>query len=197
MQFTSSRSARRRGAVAPLVALLLIFLLGMVAFAVDIGWIVLTESELKNAADSAALAGVKPLMDGYVQYNLPGLTAAQQSAILTAAQNNAIANAQAYASYHTAGGVSNLTLNSGDIQFGFTTASGIIDQLHRFSQHHQGDDAPRDSSANGALTLFCGPGDGSEERQHHGLGRSNHVRRHGQFLADDAYRQCKYVALDL
>ena len=157
MQFTSSRSARRRGAVAPLVALLLIFLLGMVAFAVDIGWIVLTESELKNAADSAALAGVKPLMDGYVQYNLPGLTAAQQSAILTAAQNNAIANAQAYASYHTAGGVSNLTLNSGDIQFGFTTASGTYSTSFTDFPNTIKVTMRRDSSANGALTLFVAP----------------------------------------
>ena len=56
------------------MALLVVFLLGMVAFSVDIGWIVLTQSELRNAADSAALAGVKSLMDGYVQYNLPGLS---------------------------------------------------------------------------------------------------------------------------
>ena len=151
------RSGHRRGAVAILVALLLIPLLGMVAFAVDIGWIVLTESELKNAADAAALAGVKPLMDGYVQYNLPGLTGTQQNTILTTAQNNAIANAQAYAFFHNAGGVSNLTLNSSDIQFGFTDASGNYSTNITGFPNTIVVTMRRDSSANGPLALFVAP----------------------------------------
>src|SRR5262249_40377443 len=47
-----------RGAVAPLAALLMIVMLAMVAFAVDIGYIVLARSEAQNAADSAAMAGL-------------------------------------------------------------------------------------------------------------------------------------------
>ena len=51
----------RRGAVAPLAAILLVPLLGMVAFAVDSGWMVLARSDLQNAADAAALAGAQQL----------------------------------------------------------------------------------------------------------------------------------------
>jgi Putative Flp pilus-assembly TadE/G-like len=147
----------RRGAIAPLVALLVVFLLGMVAFSVDIGWIVLTQSELRNAADSAALAGVKSLMDGYVQYNLPGLTAAQQTTILTTAKNNAIAKAQLFAGYHTAGGVSNLTLNTSDVEFGFTNAAGTYSTSFSGFPNTIKVTMRRDSSANGALTLFVAP----------------------------------------
>src|SRR5262245_4660788 len=100
-----STNSPRRGAVVPLVALLLVFLMGMVAFGLDIGWIVLTESELKNAADAAALAGVKSLMDGYVEYNLPNQTSAQQQTTLKNAETNASNKAIQYAAYHTAGGV--------------------------------------------------------------------------------------------
>jgi Putative Flp pilus-assembly TadE/G-like len=157
MRLVSSPFGRRRGAVAPLVAFLVVFLMGMVAFAVDIGWIVLTQSELQNAADFAALAGVKPLMDGYVLYNLQGLSAAQQNTILTTAQNNAIANAQAIASYYTAGGISNLALNSGDIQFGFIDGSGNYSTNSGNFPNTITVTMRRDSSANGALTLFLGP----------------------------------------
>jgi hypothetical protein len=157
MRLASICAGQRRGAVAPLVGLLAIFLLGMVAFAVDIGWVVLTQSELQNAADSAALAGVKPLMDGYVQYNLPGVSAAQQTAILTAAQNNAIANAQTFASYHSAGGVNNLVLNSNDIQFGVTDASGNYSANFPGFPNTIVVTMRRDQSANGALSLFVAP----------------------------------------
>ena len=72
---------RRRGAVTVLVALLTVPFLGMVAFAVDIAWIVQSRSDLQNAADAAALAGAEQLMNGFVQYSLPGQTL--QSTILT------------------------------------------------------------------------------------------------------------------
>jgi Flp pilus assembly protein TadG len=157
MRIVSGRSSPRRGAVAILVALLVIFLIAMVAFAVDIGWIVLTESELKNAADAAALAGVKPLMDGYVLTNLPGVTGSQKNTILINAQNSAIANAQAYAFFHTAGGVSNLTLNSSDVQFGFTDASGNYSTTFTGFPNTIVATMRRDSSANGPLALFVAP----------------------------------------
>lgn len=52
---------RRRGAVLILVALLLIFLVILLAFAVDVGLICLADSHLQNAADAAALAGALEL----------------------------------------------------------------------------------------------------------------------------------------
>jgi hypothetical protein len=62
---------QRRGTITALAALLIVFLLGMVAFAVDVGWMALSQSELQHAADSAALAGANQLMSGFVQYNQP------------------------------------------------------------------------------------------------------------------------------
>jgi Flp pilus assembly protein TadG len=60
----SALGDKRQGAIAPLAAVLAVFLIGMVAFAVDIGWIVLSKTNLQNTADSAALAGADPLMNG-------------------------------------------------------------------------------------------------------------------------------------
>ncbi len=53
----------RRGAVAPLTALIIVVLLGMIAFGVDVGYILVVRSEAQNAADSAALAGVAKLAE--------------------------------------------------------------------------------------------------------------------------------------
>src|SRR5437660_1508861 len=90
----------RRGAVAPLMSILLIPFLAMAAFAVDIGWIVLAQSELQNAADAAALAAAQQLMgqpalnpgtgsysltNGFVDYYTPGQPAARQTAIVNTA----------------------------------------------------------------------------------------------------------------
>jgi Flp pilus assembly protein TadG len=47
-----------KGAALPFVAILLVLLLGVSAFAVDLGWIYLSGARLQRAADSSALAGV-------------------------------------------------------------------------------------------------------------------------------------------
>ncbi len=47
---------QRRGAVLALVAILMVVLLGMVAFAVDMGYISLARTQLQNAVDSGAMA---------------------------------------------------------------------------------------------------------------------------------------------
>src|SRR5690606_18955401 len=52
------RRDEERGAALPLVAGILVTLLGLSAFAVDLGWLYLNTSRLQRAADAAALAGV-------------------------------------------------------------------------------------------------------------------------------------------
>ncbi len=47
---------RRRGAILLLTVFLLIFLLGIIAFSVDLGYVLLAKTQLQTAADSAALA---------------------------------------------------------------------------------------------------------------------------------------------
>ena len=87
--------------VIALLALFAIPLMGMVAFAVDMGWMVATQSNLQNAADSAALAGAGQLMDGWVQYHLPGQT--QKADILKAAQDRARTYAKQFAAANGGG----------------------------------------------------------------------------------------------
>src|SRR5262245_41628510 len=124
MQCARLQKKKRRGAVAPLTAVLMIVLIGMVAFAVDIGWMVVAQSELQNAADAAALAGAGQLMSPSVQFSLPLQTATNQASILSAAQTSAKTCAKNFASYNLSGGVSSLVLLDSDIEFGYTTSQG-------------------------------------------------------------------------
>ncbi len=55
---------RRRGAILVLATMLMVVLVGMVAFGVDLGYVVLTRTELQTAADSAALAGAGAAAEG-------------------------------------------------------------------------------------------------------------------------------------
>lgn len=52
----------RSGSVTVLTAILMVFLVGMVAFAVDLGYVALVRNEVQNAADAAALAAVPELI---------------------------------------------------------------------------------------------------------------------------------------
>jgi hypothetical protein len=150
---------RRRGTVTPLAAILLVFLMGMIAFSVDMGYMVLAETELQSAADSAALAGAEQLMQGFVKYHLPGQGATNQATILSSSLSSARTAAKNYAGYNSAGGVSTLALNDSDIQFGFTDASNNYTPQPTFTGFPNTIKVTmrRDSSANGALTLFFAP----------------------------------------
>ncbi len=48
---------RRRGATLVLCAVLMVFMIAMMAFAIDLGYIVLVRTQMQNSADSGALAG--------------------------------------------------------------------------------------------------------------------------------------------
>ncbi len=163
MILSPTRVARRRAAIAPLTAILLIPLLALTAFAVDMGYIVLIQSDLQNAADSAALAGSNKLMNGYVQYNLPGQSSANQSSILSSSESSASASAQQFAGLNNAG-VTGLTLLSSDIQYGFTDASGNYTAYSADSTLYPNTikvTLRRDNTANTPLGLFFGPAVGT------------------------------------
>jgi Flp pilus assembly protein TadG len=61
MPLKMRNSTGQRGVVLPLVALLMVVLLGFAAFAVDMGYLYVVKNELQNAADAAALAGASVL----------------------------------------------------------------------------------------------------------------------------------------
>jgi Flp pilus assembly protein TadG len=153
--------------MAPLTAVLLVPLLGVIAFAVDMGYVTHTQNELQSAADAAALAGAARLSSGYVSYYLPGVTSAQQATALSSATSNARTYARNYAGYNTAGSES-LTLLDRDIEYGYTDSSGNYTALANYDSSgtytplSQSTTYPntmkvtlrRDGNANGALGLF-------------------------------------------
>ena len=59
----SQRSARR-GNIVVLTAVLMVVMLGMVAFAVDVGYMYTLQTQLSRSVDAAALAGAGVLVDG-------------------------------------------------------------------------------------------------------------------------------------
>jgi Flp pilus assembly protein TadG len=82
-------SERRRGVIILLTAFLLTFLIGMIAFAVDLGMIANTRAELQNAADAAAYAGAGGLING----TSSATTEAQNFYTLNRAGGSQLANA--------------------------------------------------------------------------------------------------------
>jgi len=80
--------SRRRGAIAVLALLFTVVLLGMVAFAVDLGYVLSAQEELQRSADAAALATCwsygQELVDGCSAYD------ASQTARTTASQYTAL-----------------------------------------------------------------------------------------------------------
>jgi Flp pilus assembly protein TadG len=75
---------REKGSVAVVVALSLVVLLGLAAFAIDIGRWVMVRHELQNAADAAALAGAQTLPGQLVA---DAATMASAAAAATSAAN--------------------------------------------------------------------------------------------------------------
>lgn len=95
---------QRRGAIVVLAAVFLVIMLGMVAFAVDIGYLAVTKTELQVAADSAALAAA-------------GVTNDTDADVLTVARQ--------FANSHLAGG-RKVALKDSDLQYGVWDAESRI-----------------------------------------------------------------------
>lgn len=150
-------SSRREGVVAPFAAILSVVLLAMIAFAVDVGWMVTTNNQLQNAADSAALAGADPLMTGFVKYQF--VPSNQKTTVLNAALAESRTLAKKYAAFNSAGGKSNLVLRDADIQFGFTDAANNYTPLPTYTGFPNTIKVKmrRDQLANGSLNLFFAP----------------------------------------
>lgn len=59
-----SQARSRKGAIIALTAMLMVAMLLMLAFAVDVGYMLNTRTELQSAADASALAGAYAMLDG-------------------------------------------------------------------------------------------------------------------------------------
>ncbi len=124
----------RRGAMLVLAAVLLAVLLGVVAFGLDLGCVVLVRTQLQAAADSAAMAGAASM-------GLP--------------RDQMVAVAQRYAAFHTAGSRP-VNLLAADVEYGTWDAT-----TRRFTPSDAVGNAVRitartDESTGGEAPLFFG-----------------------------------------
>ena len=157
-----SRSSReRRGAILVVLALLLIPLFAFTAFCVDIGWMTVTKSQLQNAADSAAAAGARQLVDNYAAYSLPLQQNPQK--LIDSAKQSANSYSTTYGTYNGAGDVKSLVLRPEDIQIGFTDANGNFNAASTGYPNTVQVVARRDSAANRRLPLFFAPAIGQRD----------------------------------
>jgi Flp pilus assembly protein TadG len=152
MAETKCQDRSRRGAVTVLTAILLIPLLAMIAFSLDVAYMVRVKAQLQNAADACALAGALKAMTP--QFN--GITSsAPGNAIVTAGRTAA----QNFAPSNSAGQVS-LTLLSSDTTVGYM--ANPTNQQQTLSAWANGQPLPnavqvvlrRDGTANTPVPLF-------------------------------------------
>ncbi len=108
MQTRSERLLRRRrGNIVVFSAFLMVMMIAMIAFAVDLGYLVSARTELQRSADAAALAGTLDLVN---RFN--GTTATQRVATSRTATST-------YAGYNTVTGGTPSIDTSLDVQVGY------------------------------------------------------------------------------
>lgn len=147
-----ARSARRRGTVTVLAAFFSIVMLGMVAFSVDIGYLLSVKEEMQRTADAAALAAVweyaQNLSDDEPQVVCD---TAGRAAAATVAYGNDVANASPQIDQNIG------NADSGDLVFGYladlrTPANFNTTQSNLFNVAKV--KVRRDGTLNGEAPLF-------------------------------------------
>jgi Flp pilus assembly protein TadG len=131
-----------QGSVAVIVALLLVVLIGFIALALDVGYMMVKRNELQNVADSAALAATRKL--GAIYKSLP--YSEQLSYVASPADIDTPAMAM--------GTSMGLTINTTDVIIGHwdsTTNTFTAGLTHPNAVRVN---TRRDNSANGPVTTF-------------------------------------------
>lgn len=95
-RYRPSRAAIRRGNIVVLAGFLMTAMVGMLAFSIDSGYMLVVKSQLQSAADSAAMAA---------------------ASVMGSTQTDPIATGKTYGAYHKAGGVT-VNLATSDIEYG-------------------------------------------------------------------------------
>ncbi len=106
----------RRGVILPLTAFMLVFFVGLLALAIDIGYLQVAKTQLQQSADAAALAATSELVDNESFGSTADLTDEIISARALAAQ---YAAANTIASSAPSIDQNNSNSNSGDVVVGF------------------------------------------------------------------------------
>lgn len=162
MHLHTTKLKTRRAAVAPLTALLMTGLIGMLAFSIDLGYICAVEAELQNAADAAALAGAQQMQSAFVNFYAPGQTQQQDIylQVTTDTSNSAspIPTAQRFAAKNQAGGVS-IQVPASDISFSYYDGTNpfIPASYPTYFPNTITVTTRRDNVANSPLGLFFAP----------------------------------------
>lgn len=87
--------SRRRGVIVVLIAIAIVAILAFVVFTVDVGYLTVSQTQLQNAADSAALGSAMNLLQGFgpgATMNLSTTTTTADNAAVTAAGANPAAD---------------------------------------------------------------------------------------------------------
>lgn len=141
-----------RGMITILMAIALVALIGIAAFAIDIGSALVTKAELQNSADAASLSATWRLGQIYkslganTNYKTYNLTSSDLSAIRTAANK--------FASDNTGAGAS-ISIPDGDVLTGTFDKTGNLTSTTtgaravKITSH-------RDKDANGVITTVFG-----------------------------------------
>jgi len=142
----------RRGAILVLTAIVMVFVMAIVALALDVSYLSLTKTQLQGAADAAALAGAMEL------------SGTEDPATVRA---NALAAIQEVASHHHNGNQSSLAVDAADVTFGkmswnsatnsFTTAWGDAQTPYNVVKVRAERDAGGGGSPDNRLPLFFAP----------------------------------------
>lgn len=112
MRRHSPKRLKRAGTILVLSAIMMVAMFGMIAFAVDIGYISVVSTELQRAADSAATAAADQLLDGIGDSGTPDEYDHYTSEYLTRVE------AMQYAVYNRVGGnMSSLAWNDVDVGY--------------------------------------------------------------------------------
>ena len=143
----------QKGMAAIYMAMLGTILVGITALAVDVGHALVTQNELHNAADAAALASTRQM--GVIYLALPLADQQDLGRDLTSSEQAQItAQATAATFANKASDVANLALSQGDISFGTWdfTAHTFTPTVTRPNAIRV--TARRDGGANGPITTF-------------------------------------------
>jgi Flp pilus assembly protein TadG len=156
MKRTMPTPQRRRGAIVVLTAFMLVFMLAMMALAIDTGYLLVARTELQHAADAAALAAAADLIP-----DNGGLTGTpDMSAEITSARNRAVQFAAANRVCQVAPVVNPNTSNSasGDVVIGYLANPSDPAQTMDLTKLNQANAAQvrvrRTAGENGEVNLF-------------------------------------------
>lgn len=140
-----------------LVAVILVFLVSIAAFAIDLGYIATTKTELQSAADGAALAAAIELVDGLgvnpenTQSEMETVAKAAAVAVAQKNGNGDLSSTYIDPTSHMRFGQAtwNSSQNRWDKNWGTTPATIVEVVTHR--------DAAGSTQGDGALNLFFAP----------------------------------------